>query len=478
MANAIKAHLCVIGAGSGGLSVAAGAAQLGRKVVLIEKGEMGGDCLNYGCVPSKALLTAASVAQSVRTAGKYGVQTQAPEVDYGAAMDHVHRAIATIAPHDSQERFEGLGVTVIRAPGRFTGPRQVTAGDWVVDADFVIVATGSSPFVPPIPGLDQVPYLTNETLWENRDLPDHLMVIGGGPIGVEMAQAHRRLGARVSLIEAAPSILGKDDPALVAVVRERLHEEGVEIYENAKASAVSAGPGGTITLNLEGDGPGSLDGSHLLVAVGRRANTADLDLEKAGVETNRHGIIVDDTLKTSNSRVYAIGDVAGGLQFTHVAGYHAGLIIRNVLFKLSRGKNRAAEISPYVTYCDPELAHVGLTEAAAREQHKDDVTVKSWGFDENDRAIAENATAGFAKIVTGKGGKILGASIVGRNAGDLIQPWAYAIAQGAKIKTFTDYIAPYPTRGEVSKRAAGAFFTESLFSARTKKIVSLLSMFD
>ncbi|MEO1706475.1 MAG: FAD-dependent oxidoreductase [Pseudomonadota bacterium] len=477
MSKTIDTDLCIIGAGSGGLSVAAGAAQLGKNVVLIEHGKMGGDCLNYGCVPSKALLTAASVAQSIRKGSDFGIHTSTPKIDYGAAMDHVHRAIATIAPHDSQERFEGLGCIVLRDTAKFTGPRQVTAGNTVINAKFIIVATGSSPFVPPIPGIEDVPYLTNETLFENRTQPDHLLVVGGGPIGVEMAQAHARLGSKVTLIEAAPSIMGNDDPELVAVVRETLSQEGITILENTKAKAVSQSTDGVISVNLDGNGPKTISGSHLLMAVGRRANIDKLDLAAAGINSNGRGIEVNDFLQTANDRVYAIGDVAGGLQFTHVAGYHASLIIRNLLFKLSKGRNKASEISPWVTYCDPELAHVGMSEEKAREAGET-ISVQRWSFEENDRAIAEAGTAGLVKVITAKNGKILGASIVGKNAGDLIQPWALAVANGRKIRDFTNYIAPYPTRGEASKRVAGAFFTETLFSKRTKSVVKLLSLFD
>ncbi len=477
MVQKIKTDICVIGAGSGGLSVAAGAAQLGKKVVLIEKGEMGGDCLNYGCVPSKALLSAAAAAANIRTASKYGVHADEPTIDYGAAMDHVRSAIDTIAPHDSQERFEGLGCTVIREFGKFTGPKQITAGDYIIDAKFIIVSTGSSPCVPPIPGLDTVPYLTNETLFENRTKPDHLLVIGGGPIGVEMAQAHLRLGSQVTLIEAAPSIMGNDDPELVSVVRESLIKEGMTILENVKATGVSKNVDGAITIEIEGGDTKTITGSHLLLAVGRKPNIDGLNLEAAEIKHDRRGIDVDPYLQTSNKHVYAIGDIAGGLQFTHVAGYHAGLIIRNLLFKLSKGKNLANEISPWVTYSDPELAHVGLTEAKAREKYGT-IIVKHWEFSENDRAIAEGTTAGKIKVIIDKKERILGASIVGKNAGDLLQPWAYAIANKQKIKSFTNYIAPYPTRGEASKRVASSFFTEKLFSSKTKKIIKILSMLD
>ncbi|MEO1252771.1 MAG: FAD-dependent oxidoreductase [Pseudomonadota bacterium] len=468
----IKADLCIIGAGSGGLSVAAGASQLGRKVVLFEEGEMGGDCLNTGCVPSKALIAAASRAHAMRNAAKFGVAAVDPQIDFPAVMGHVHSVIATIAPIDSQERFEGLGVTVIRAHAAFTGPRTLEGGGVTVKAKHIIVATGSRPFVPPIPGLQDVPFLTNESIFENRTRPDHLLVIGGGPIGVEMAQAHRRLGSAVTLIEAGDQILSKDDPELVKVVREQLEADGVRIVTNAKVSK-AGGETGAITLRA---GDEDIKGSHLLVAVGRAPTVDGLNLEAAGVEYDKTGIKVDDALRTTNSRVYAMGDVAGGRQFTHVAGYHATVLITKILFKSPFASNKE-HLAPWVTYCDPELAHVGLTEQQAREQHSDAKVVR-WSADENDRAQSERDTRGFAKIITDKKGKVLGASIVGAQAGELIQVWALAIANGEKIRAFTNMIAPYPTRGEINKRAAGQYYTPTLFSAKTKRLVSVLAMFD
>ena len=470
MTRTINADLCIIGAGSGGLSVAAGAAQLGKKVVLFEKGEMGGDCLNTGCVPSKALLSAAARAQAMRTSDKFGVKAVEPEIDFSAVMDHVHGVIATIAPIDSQERFEGLGVTVIREHASFSGPRQVSSESAVVNAKHFIIATGSTPFVPPIEGLSDVPYMTNETIFQNRDKPSHLIVIGGGPIGVEMAQAHTRLGIPTTVIEGR-SILGKDDPELVAVVRQTLEQEGVELVEGGMVERVSQS-GGDITVTVSGR---DISGSHLLVAAGRRPTVNGLNLEAAGVDHDKRGVKVDDRLRTTNKRIYAMGDVAGGMQFTHVAGYHASLLVRSILFKAPSKNNEA--IAPWVTYSDPELAHIGLTEAQAKEQNKG-VRISRWEFEENDRAQAERDTKGFVKVVTEANGKILGASIVGKGAGELIGPYALAIAGGQKIRSFTDMISPYPTRGEALKRAAGAWYTPTLFSNRTRMLVSLLSIFD
>lgn len=407
----------------------------------------------------------------MRNASKFGIANVQPQIDFAAVMDHVQGVIDAIAPIDSQERFEGLGVTVLREHGSFTGPRQLKAGPHIVNAKHFVIATGSTPFVPPIPGLTDAPYFTNETIFQNRTRPDHLIVIGGGPIGVEMAQAHSRLGAKVTLIEGM-TIMNKDDPELVAVVREELQKEGVDILENAMVESVAKADTG-VEVKAAGR---TITGSHLLVAVGRKASVHNLNLEAAEVAFDDRGVKVDSRLRTSNKRIYAIGDVAGGRQFTHVAGYHASVLVKNILFK-SPSKNNEHH-APWVTYSDPELAHVGLTEAEAQEKHGD-VKVARWQFEENDRAQAERDTRGLVKVITDKKGAILGASIVGRDAGDLIQQWAFAISNKRKIISFTgNYIAPYPTRGEANKRAAGAWYTPALFSNRTKKLVSLLSTFD
>ena len=471
MSDILTPDLCVIGAGSGGLSVAAGAVQMGASVVLVEGHKMGGDCLNYGCVPSKALIAAAKAAHAHRTSAPFGVAANEPDIDYAATMEHVQSVIRGIEPHDSVERFEGLGVTVLQDYARFTDDHTVEAAGHVIKPRRFVVATGSSPVVLPIPGLDGVPYLTNETLWDLRELPRHLIIIGGGPIGLEMAQAHRRLGSQVTVLEAFKA-MGKDDPEVAAVALAKLRGEGIDIREGAKASGVG-GTEGAITVTLE-DG-GTIEGSHLLLAVGRAPNVDKLDLDKAGVEYDRRGIKVTKGLRSvSNSRVYAIGDVAGGLQFTHVAGYQAGLVIRSALFRLPV-TNRTDHI-PWVTYIDPEVAHVGLTEADAREQHGDKVEIARFDMAENDRARAELKTDGFAKAVIGKRGKILGCSIVGASAGELIQPWSLAVSKGLKIGDMAGHVAAYPTLGEVSKRAAGAYYAPRLFeSDRLKLIVRLLA---
>ena len=469
----ITADICVIGAGSGGLSVAAAAAAFGRSVVLIERHKMGGDCLNYGCVPSKALLAAGKRAHAMRTASAFGIAGVDPEVNPRAVHDHVHRVIAAIAPNDSVERFTGLGVRVILAAARFVDRSTVVAGEHRIRARRFVIATGSTPAVPPIPGLDSVPYLTNETIFDNQERLHDLIVIGGGPIGMELAQAHSRLGSRVTVIEAAKA-LSKDDPELTKVVLEELAAEGVTILENTKVERVEGGPGRVRVHVAAGDKKEVIEGTHLLLAVGRKPTTADLGLEAAGIRHDAKGIKVNAGLKTSNRRVFAIGDVAGGLQFTHVANYHAGIVIRRALFRLPAKVDN--KIIPWVTYTDPELAHVGLSEAeAAKSAGK--INVLRWPYHENDRAQTERETVGQIKVVTAKNGRILGATIVGAQAGELIQMWALAISQKMKIKAMIGWVSPYPTLGEINKRAAYRYYATAPNNPTVRKIIKFLAKF-
>jgi pyruvate/2-oxoglutarate dehydrogenase complex dihydrolipoamide dehydrogenase (E3) component len=472
--DVIFADLCIIGAGSGGLSVAAGAVQMGASVVLIEKGEMGGDCLNTGCVPSKALIAAAHVAHTHRTGGRFGIHGAGPVVNFREVHDHVHGVIGAIAPHDSVERFEGLGVTVIRAAGQFIDRDTVEAGGRRIKARRFVIATGSRAAAPPVPGLAEVGYLTNETIFDLTEAPGHLIVVGGGPIGIEMAQAFRRLGSDITVIEKF-GILAKDEPEAVEVVRASLLSDGVRIAEGVGVSEVRREDGSVIVL-LDGAsefGP-SVVGTHLLVAAGRRPNIESLGLDAAGIAYTPKGVTVDARLISSNRKVFAIGDVAGGPQFTHVAGYHAGIVIRNALFGLPAKVDYRA--LPWVTYTDPELAHAGLTEADARRAGQAG-EVLSWSFAMNDRAQAERATEGLAKIVLGTKGRILGATIVGPRAGELIGAWGLAISAGLKIGAVASTVLPYPTLSEVSKRVAGSYYTPKLFGAMTRRIVGLVQRF-
>ena len=467
----ITTDICVIGAGSGGLSVAAGAVQMGAEVVLIEKDKMGGACLNTGCVPSKALLAAGKHAQAFRNSGPFGILPANPDIDFAATMAHVHDVIQGIEPLDSVERFEGLGVNVIKGAAQFTSRSEVAVGEQRIQAKRFVIATGSRATVPPIPGIDETDYLTNETLFENTVLPDHLIIIGAGPIGMEMAQAHHRLGAQVTVLERMRA-LPQDDPDLAAIVVKTLLEEGVSIREEVNIATVS-GKSGDIRVTLQ-DGE-EIRGSHLLIAAGRAPSVTDMGLDEAGIQYSHSGIEVDSRLRTTNKRVFAIGEAKGGLMFTHLAGYDAGIAIRNILFKLPAKANYAA--IPWVTYTDPELSQVGLTETQAKEQYGDAVTVVQWEYAENDRARAERITSGLIKVVAGKRGRILGAGIAGASAGEIIQPWQIAVAKGYKMKDMAGIISPYPTLSEISKRAAGSYFTDTLFSPRTRKIVRLLLKF-
>jgi pyruvate/2-oxoglutarate dehydrogenase complex dihydrolipoamide dehydrogenase (E3) component len=472
MADILTPDICVIGAGSGGLSVAAAAAAFGVPVVLIEKGAMGGDCLNSGCVPSKALIAAAKRAHSARNASSLGVDAQV-SVDFAKVHAHVHGVIAAIAPNDSVERFTGLGVRVIKGAARFTDADIVAVNDIRIKARRFVIATGSSPSAPPIPGLDSVRYLTNETVFDLKQCPEHLLVVGAGPVGLELAQAFRRLGAQVTVLEAA-SAFAKEDPECTAIVLDQLARENVTIRANVKIVRIEAGEG-RIRAVLSAEGVEEIvAGSHLLVATGRRANVDSLGLDAAGIKYERRGIVVDKGLRTTNKRVYAIGDVAGGLQFTHAANYHAGLVIRNAVFRLPISVND--DLVPRVTFTDPELAHAGLTEAQARERHKK-ISVLRWPFHENDRAQAERDTRGHIKIVTTPRGRILGATIVGTEAGELIATWALAITQGMNIRSMAGVVVPYPVRAEVGKRAAIGFFARSLTSPLLRSIIALLRRF-
>lgn len=473
MANEISADICVIGGGSGGLLVAAGASQMGAEVVLFEGGKMGGDCLNYGCVPSKSMIAAAHAAHAIRSADRFGIGAAEPDIDFQKVHDHVHGVIGSIAPHDSVERFEGLGVRVIQAKGKFVGPTSVQAGDTVVNAKRVVVSTGSHSGTPPIPGLGTVPYLTNETVFERTEAPAHLLVIGGGPIGSELSQAHRRLGCDVTILDIAKT-LSNGDPELAEVVRTRMLKEGVTIRQEIKILSVEKEGDGVMVNIRDGGKEESVAGSDLLVAAGRVPNLEGLDLEAAGIDYDKRGIKVDNRLRTTNKKVFAIGDAAGSFQFTHVAGYHAGIVIRNILFRMPAKVDYSA--LPWVTYTDPELAHVGMTEVQAREKYGD-IHVLRHPFAENDRAQAERQTDGLAKIITTKKGVIVGASIVGPHAGELIQSWILPIQKKMKIGAIAGLIIPYPTLGEVNKRAAGSYYTPKIFSERMRKIVRFLLKF-
>ena len=463
--------LAIIGGGSAGLSIAAAAAQFGERVVLFEKGEMGGDCLNSGCVPSKSLIAAAKYAHAQRTSAPFGIAPVEPVVDYAKVMDHVSSVIAKIAPHDSVERFEGLGVHVVKAHAKFISTQTLEADGKTYQARKIVIATGSRAAIPPIPGLKDVAFLTNETLFKNRVLPKHLIIIGGGPIGMEMAQAHRRLGCDVTVLEAA-KVLSKDDPDLAKIVIDSLVEEGVSIRESTAITNVKMNRSNFQVFLASGE---MIEGSHLLVAAGRAPNIEGLNLEAAGIASTKRGITVDKGLRTTNRNVYAAGDIAGGLQFTHVAGYHAGLIIRNALFKLPV-KNRT-DIIPWVTYTDPELAHVGMSDAEAHRVLGKSAKTLTWHFAENDRAQTMSKAKGMIKVMIGRGGVIVGTSIVGPSAGELIAPFVLAVTNKINISAFANLVLPYPTLSEIGKRAAITNYAGIAQKPWLRKMLGLLKIF-
>lgn len=468
MASHLECDLCVVGAGAAGLSVAVGAAQLGARTVLFERGAMGGDCLNYGCVPSKALLAAAHAAQAIRAARHLGVHASSVEVDFPAVMAHVREVIGQIAPHDSVERLESLGVQVIRATAEFTGPRELSGGGVCVRARRFVIAAGSSAVMPAVQGIESVPVLTNENLFTLQERPRHLLIVGGGPIGVEMAQAFARLGSAVTVLQRG-QLLPHDEPEHVEVVRGQLSAEGITVYEGVAIERIARSGDGVSVREATGR---DTTGSHLLVAAGRRPRLAGLGLERAGIAFGTAGITVDARLRTSNPRVYALGDVTGRPQFTHAAGYQAGIVIRNALFRLPAKVDYRA--LPWVTYCDPELAQVGLTEAQARARFGATVQVVRAHFADNDRARAERRTAGGIKVVLDRRGTVLGAGIVGAQAGELIGLWGLAITRQSRLSALTGVIFPYPTLNEIAKAAASAFYAPKLFSRWPKRAVRLL----
>jgi pyruvate/2-oxoglutarate dehydrogenase complex dihydrolipoamide dehydrogenase (E3) component len=474
MAETLAPDICVIGGGPGGLSVAAAAAAFGVPTVLIERGKMGGDCLNTGCVPSKALLAAAKRVEAMRGAGAFGLDVPNVGVNFAKVHDHVQKVIAAVAPMDSAERFAGLGVRVIHGRAKFKDRNTVMAGDIEIRARRFVIATGSTPAMPPIPGLDGGPYLTNESIFDLKERPEHLIIIGAGSIGLEMAQAFRRLGSSVTVLEAARP-LGKDDPECVAILLDRLEREGVVVRGGVNVIGIEQA-GHAVTATIEAAGAEqTITGSHLLIAAGRRPTIDGLELDAAGIRYDRSGIVVNRKLKTSNRRVYAIGDCAAGhSSLTHAANYHAGLVIRHALFRLPVRANNSA--IPWATYTEPELAHAGMTEAQARAR-RIKIRVARWPYNDNDRAQTERDTRGHIKVITTSKGTIVGATIVGAQAGELIAMWTLAIAQGLNIRAFTNIVLPYPTLSELGIRAAIDFFTPGLTSPWVRRIIVWMRIF-
>ena len=456
----------VIGGGAAGLTAAGGCALFGLDVALIEARKMGGECLNDGCVPSKALIAAAKRAAEANQAERYGITLQPPKVEWAGVHKHIHDAIAAIAPHDSEERFEEMGCEVIRDWARVTGPQTVEVGGRTLRAPRIVVATGSKPAVPPIDGIADTPYLTNETLFDLDRLPEHLVIVGGGVIGMEMAQGFRRLGSAVTVVEPG-ELMGRDDPDSVAVVREAMKNEGVRFI---KALAKRAeGRDGAIRLHTDDD---IIDGSHLLIATGRESRCKGFGLEEIGVRMDRGGIVVDERRRTSVKGIYAIGDCRNGPRLTHVSGYEGS----NVALEITLGVPTKVDWSalPWCTYTDPEVAQIGMTEAEAREKFGDKVTVVKETFHDNERSLAEAKAEGHLKLVL-KGKKVVGASIVGKNAGELLLPFSQSISGKSSTFALGSAIIAYPTRSEISKAAAFSAWEPTVFGPIPKKWAGFLA---
>jgi pyruvate/2-oxoglutarate dehydrogenase complex dihydrolipoamide dehydrogenase (E3) component len=467
--------ICVIGGGAAGLSVAAAAAAFGVPTVLVEKNRLGGECLHTGCVPSKALLAAAKRAAEMRHSDAFGMHAVEVRVDFAKVIAHVRATIAAVAPADSPERFRGLGVRVIEGEARFKDRRTLAVGsDIEIAARRFVVATGSAPAVPNIPGLNEGGYFTNETIFGMTELPSHLVVIGAGAVGLELAQAFRRLGSGVSVVDVGPA-LAQDDPECADIVLAQLEREGVTVRTGVTVTRIAHAVG-HVGVAIEHAGKDEMvGGSHLLIAAGRTPVLDGLDLKAAGIRYDGRGIAVNRKLKTSNSRVYAIGDVAAGQpRFTHAANYQAGLVIRNALFRLPvRAKTEGI---PHVIFTDPELAQTGLTEAQARAR-RIKIRILRWPYHDNDRAQAERKHNGHIKVIADRKGRILGATIVGADAGELITAWTLAIAQGLTLRSFVDLVVPYPTLSEIGKRAALDFFLPRLTQPLLRRIIGVLRRF-
>jgi pyruvate/2-oxoglutarate dehydrogenase complex dihydrolipoamide dehydrogenase (E3) component len=473
--NEFKPDICVIGAGAGGLAAAAAAAAMGVPVVLIERGRMGGQSLNSGSIPSKALLAAAESANALRSGTRFGVKSTRAGIDFAAVNAHVRRAIEAIAPQDSSARFTGLGVRVMAGAARFKDPGTVTVGGATVRARRFIIATGSLPVIPAIPGLAETQYLTPEMVFDLTDCPRHLVVIGAGRTGLELAQAFRRLGSEVTVLEAATP-LRREDRECAAVVLDSLADEGVKLRTGVQIAQIRRVPARIQVVITRADGAASsgeemIEGSHLLVAAGRRPSIDDLDLDVAGIRHEPDRIVVDKRLRTTNKNVYAIGDVIGGPRFTHAANHHAGLVIRNALFRNPIAAD--PRTIPRVMFTDPELAHVGLSEDEARAQARA-IRILRWPYRENDRAITTGSTNGHIKVITNRRGDILGATIVGAQAAENIAVWGLAASQKLNIGALAGLILPYPTYAELGKRAAITYFMRGLTSARVRRIIGWL----
>ncbi len=461
MTEVLTPDLCIIGAGPGGLAAAAAARAVGATVVLIERDKTGGQSLNAGALPARALFAAGERAAALRGSGAFGITSDEVKVNFRKAHDHVQQVVSGAAPEDSAAKLEALGVELLRGEGKFTDPRTVTVGETQVRARRFIIATGARSFVPNVPGLLSVPYFTSETIFDNTRKLTHLVIIGAGPEGIELAQAYRRLGAEVTVIETGRALAGSD-PELAEILLRRVRDEGVSLREDTEIVAVQARSMGIGVVVKHAEQTETLDVSHILVASGRVANLDVLDLDKARIRRNNadpRPLLLNSSLRTSNRRVYAIGDATGGPQLTHLAAHQGGLVVKAALLGLTASYDPL--LVPRIIHADPEIAEIGLTEPMARARLKDNFRVLRTSYIENDRARATRNGVGIAKLIVSKSGKLLGAAVVGHDAGELIAFFAFAQANGLSTSHFAAFLAPYPSYAELAHKL-GTEFQQSL----------------
>jgi pyruvate/2-oxoglutarate dehydrogenase complex dihydrolipoamide dehydrogenase (E3) component len=473
MATSYDYDIGILGGGAAGLTVASGAAQLGAKTLLIEKeADLGGDCLHFGCVPSKTLIKSAHVYHLMKTAGSFGLPSvELPPVDFNKIRDRIRTVIAAIQRHDSRERFCGLGVQVEFGRAGFVDDHTIDLNGKRLCAKNWVIATGSSPTSPPIPGLDRTPHLTNREIFYLETLPASMIILGAGPIGIEMSQAFNRLGSHVTVVDRADQILVKEDADMAGSAMDVLVAEGVEFYLNASVQSVQdLGGAKEVRLTDAHGNPVQLRAQALLVATGRAANTADLGLEDIGVQIERGGIKVDSRLRTCLKHIYAAGDVNGGFQFTHAAGYEGGIVVSNAIFHLPRKADYT--YVPWTTYTDPELASIGMNEKAARQAG---IETKIWveEFKDNDRSLAEGNNIGRIKLIVDPKDKPVGVQIFGPRAGDLISEWVAVLNGNVKLSAVAGAVHPYPTLAEINKRVVGSLFAPKIFSEKMQKGLKL-----
>jgi pyruvate/2-oxoglutarate dehydrogenase complex dihydrolipoamide dehydrogenase (E3) component len=462
----------IIGGGSAGLTIAAGAAQLGAKTLLIEKErELGGDCLHFGCVPSKTLIKTARVYHMMKNAGAYGLpEVDVPPVDFTKVVDRIRSVIGTIQKHDSAERFCGLGARVEIGNPAFVDEHSVSLDGIPYSAKTWVIASGSSPAIPPVAGLDRTRCMTNRNLFSLDRLPKSMIIIGGGPIGIEMGQAFNRLGTTVTVVEMGDAILPREDKDMSDLVMGVLQAEGIRFRLNASIlRVVHVGAEHEVMIKV-GDTSEALCAEAILVAAGREANLQGLGLDGIGVESDRRGLKLDERLRTTRKNIYGAGDVTGGYQFTHAAGYEGGVVVTNAVFHLPRKVDYT--YLPWCTYTDPELASIGMNEKAAKEAG---IRFSVWAenFRDNDRSLAEGAATGKIKMLLDEKEKPIGVQILGPRAGDLLGEWVAVLNGKTGLSTLASAVHPYPTLGEINKKVAGTFLSTKIFSEPVKKGLKL-----